>query len=92
MKKEFKVGDIIRAEGGLSPAETGTAFSLPLAVYLNEFNKLKILKVEFDGALKVVVVDTDPEIKALFGVHIIGKEGFISPRQVTKRIVKKAKA
>lgn len=85
MKKEFQVGDIVKAVGGMC-GENNPHFELTGHPYLTGDEKLEIVCVNYGsstGQIKVKILENDPFIEMF--AKTIGHEGFISSRQVVAR-------
>lgn len=78
MKKPFKVGDIVIAVGGIT--ETSASYS---GRYLGSRVKAEILNVE--------QLTTHTRLKIKLISPYLASTGWIASRQVTHRLVKKAK-
>jgi len=91
MKKEFNVGDRIRAVGGLC-IKMDDKFKSTGAPFLDRDFLLEVVKSDIgDTHVKVRIVENKCTLSEAL-VKTVGTEGFISPRQVTHRLRKKGAA
>jgi len=90
MKKEFKVGDKVRAVGGLCVRQD-ERFKSSGTPFLDRDFLLEVVKSDIYTHVKVRIVENKCTLTEML-VKTVGTEGFISPRQVTHRLRKKGAA
>jgi hypothetical protein len=85
-KKPLTVGEKIKAEGGMTISTSGRIPHPSEALYLTDITHLRVLEIRGRRQIHVEVLN------GCEGFSDEGQMGWISTKQVTHRLVKKARA